>query len=78
MATTTLSARGQVVIPSEVREKLGLRKGDDFLVLNSDDGDILLRPIRRGPRKTLWDAFRALKGLELPPRNKELIRPIKL
>ncbi len=77
--TTTLSARGQIVIPSEVRKQLGLRSGDDFIVLTSSTGDVLLRPIRRGGRrKNLLEALRALQGLEIPPRNKELVRPIKL
>ena len=75
--TTTLSARGQIVIPSDVRTKLSLRSGDDFLVLTSSTGDILLRPIRRRPRKGLYQALRALKGLELHP-SKESIRNIKL
>jgi AbrB family looped-hinge helix DNA binding protein len=76
--TTTLSARGQIVIPSEVRKQLALREGDDFIVLTSGDGDIMLRPIHRGRRKNLFEALRALKGLEIPPRNKEVVRPIKL
>ena len=75
--TTTLSARGQIVIPSEVRKQLGLREGDDFIVLTSRDRDILLRPLRRSRRKGLFHALRALKGLELKP-NKELIRDIQL
>ena len=76
--TTTLSARGQIVIPSEVRKELGLREGDDFMVLTSRDGDIMLRPYRRGRRKNLLEALKAFKGLEIPPRSKELVRPIKL
>ncbi|MCE0523551.1 MAG: AbrB/MazE/SpoVT family DNA-binding domain-containing protein [Methylacidiphilales bacterium] len=76
--TTTLSARGQVVIPSDVRKDLGLRKGDDFIVLTSRDGDIMLRPVRRGRRKNLFEALKAFKGLEIPPRSKELVHPIKL
>jgi len=42
--TTTLSARGQIVIPSDVRRKLGLKEGDDFVVICSADREILLRP----------------------------------
>jgi AbrB family looped-hinge helix DNA binding protein len=75
--TTTLSARGQVVIPSDVRKQLGLREGDDFIVLTSPDGDILLKPIRHSQGKGLFQALRALQGLKLKP-NKELLRPIKL
>jgi AbrB family looped-hinge helix DNA binding protein len=63
--TTTLSAKGQIVIPQEVRAKLNLRPGDDFVVLYSNTGEILLRPIRRRSGKSLVDALQALHGLNL-------------
>jgi AbrB family looped-hinge helix DNA binding protein len=74
--TTTLSAKGQVVIPSEVRTKLGLRQGDDFIVVCSSSGEIHLRPVRRRG-KSLVKALRGLKGLELK-RMDEPIRTIHL
>ncbi len=37
-----VSSKGQIVIPREVRKKLGVRGGEKFLVLTRD-GDILLR-----------------------------------
>lgn len=49
MATmTTLSAKGQVVIPSDIRLRMGLRQGDRFEV-NMEDGTIVLRPKPRDP-----------------------------
>jgi len=74
--TTTLSARGQIVIPSDVRRKLGLKEGDDFVVICSADREILLRPVRHR-RKSLLQALRSLHGLELT-RQDEPIRDIKL
>jgi len=41
---TSMSSRGQVVIPQDVREQLGLREGEKFIVLG-DDGTILLKKI---------------------------------
>ena len=67
--TTTLSQKGQVVIPQEVRNKLRLRPGDDFIVLYSETGDILLRPIRRKNGKGLIEGLRALCGLKLEERT---------
>ena len=37
-----VSSKGQVVIPREVRKKLGVKSGEKLLVLTRD-GDILLR-----------------------------------
>jgi len=45
MATATVSSKYQVVIPREVREKLGIRAGDQ-LIVEVDDGKVVmhLRP----------------------------------
>jgi AbrB family looped-hinge helix DNA binding protein len=40
-ATTRMSSRGQVVIPEDVRKRLKLRPGSQFLVLGEDDVVIL-------------------------------------
>lgn len=61
--TTTLSQKGQVVIPQEVRAKLRLRPGDDFIVLYSATEDILLRPIRQKNPTGLIKGLQALRGL---------------
>ena len=36
-ATTTLSSKGQVVIPEEIRERLGLKAGAQFVVVADRD-----------------------------------------
>lgn len=41
VATTKLSSRGQVVIPEEIRSKLGLEPGARFVVLGEGDTVIL-------------------------------------
>jgi AbrB family looped-hinge helix DNA binding protein len=40
-ATTRLSSRGQVVIPEEIRNTLGLNEGDQFVVIGEGDAVIL-------------------------------------
>jgi AbrB family looped-hinge helix DNA binding protein len=40
-ATTKLSSRGQVVIPEEIRNALGLSEGDQFVVIGEGDAVIL-------------------------------------
>jgi len=38
---TSMSSRGQIVIPLDIREHLGLKEGEKFIVLGKDDTLIL-------------------------------------
>jgi AbrB family looped-hinge helix DNA binding protein len=40
-ATTKMSSKGQVVIPEEIRQRLGLDAGTQFVVVGEDDVVIL-------------------------------------
>ncbi len=44
MSTSTISSKGQVTIPKEVRQALRLDKGDRVLFLIREDGVVELRP----------------------------------
>jgi AbrB family looped-hinge helix DNA binding protein len=46
-ATTTLSSKGQVVIPEEIRERLGLKPGAQFVVVA--DGDVVIFKVLEPP-----------------------------
>ena len=41
LSTTRLSSKGQVVIPEEIRERLGLKEGAQFVVVGDRDVVIL-------------------------------------
>ena len=45
MASSTISSKGQVTVPIEIRHRLGLKEGDrvEFVV---EDGRTILRPLR--------------------------------
>jgi AbrB family looped-hinge helix DNA binding protein len=60
-STTKLSSRGQVVIPEEVRRKLGLSEGDQFLVIGQGDAVILkaITPPKLGDFQQLLSQARA-------------------
>src|SRR3954451_15522174 len=47
MATTKLTSRGQVTIPKDVRERLGLRPGDEIVFVEDQESVRLEK--RRGP-----------------------------
>ena len=41
LATTRMSSKGQVVIPEEIRDRLGLKAGTQFVVVGNRDSVIL-------------------------------------
>lgn len=47
--TTTLSSKGQVVIPEEIRARLGLKPGAQFVVLG--DRDVVILKVLQQPDK---------------------------
>ena len=68
--TTTLSVKGQLVIPQRVRASHRLKAGTDFTVLSRSNGDILLRLVKAQRRhETLAENLLALSGLELRPER---------
>lgn len=60
-ATTKLSSKGQVVIPEEIRNRLGLEPGAQFVVVG--EGDVVVLKALKAPKlsefKTLVDKARA-------------------
>ncbi len=66
MATTTISSKGQLVIPQSIRDELGINEGDSFIVQAKDDV-ILLRKLEDLPpkaRKTVEMLQEAWKEIE--------------
>ena len=73
VATTRVSRNGQVVIPKEIRERLGLLPGD-ALIAAEIDGRIVLSPARREATRREFDRLmgefdEALRGLRLPEES---------
>jgi AbrB family looped-hinge helix DNA binding protein len=56
-ATTTLSSKGQVVIPEEIRTQLGLKAGAQFVVLA--DRDVVIFKVLEAPSLGEFDALAA-------------------
>jgi AbrB family looped-hinge helix DNA binding protein len=76
-----MSSRGQVVIPEEIRTRLGLEPGAQFVVVGEDDVVVLktLKPPRRAEFKKLLDeARRSAKETGLRPDDVEkVIRSVR-
>ncbi len=56
-ATTTLSSKGQVVIPEEIRSRLGLKTGAQFVVVG--DRDVVILKVLEAPALAEFSALRA-------------------
>ncbi len=52
---TSITVKGQVVIPARIRHRLGLKKGSKFYV-EERNGEIILRPLNK-------EYFRKMSGI---------------
>lgn len=71
-ATTTLSSKGQVVIPEAIRERLGLKTGAQFVVVA--DRDVVILKVLEPPALSEFAALtaqarRAAKAAGLKPAD---------
>jgi AbrB family looped-hinge helix DNA binding protein len=53
LSTTKMSSKGQVVIPEEVRKKLGLKTGSLFVVIG--DKDVVILKVITAPAMDQFD-----------------------
>jgi AbrB family looped-hinge helix DNA binding protein len=69
MATATLTSKGQVTIPAEVRQRMGLDTGDRIEFVELDGGGYAIKP-------AIHDV-RSLKGLLRKPTKPVSIEAMK-
>lgn len=60
MATSTMTSKGQVTIPKEVRDRLGLTEGDRLEFVFDEQGRLILRPEAEDPLGRLPGLLRHL------------------
>jgi AbrB family looped-hinge helix DNA binding protein len=51
--TTTISSKGQIVLPAEIRERAGFKPGQQFVIERLDRGDYRLKRKARAPNQGL-------------------------
>lgn len=51
MPTATLTTKGQITIPKEVRDHLGVETGDRLSFEVQEDGTVIVKPITRHVRE---------------------------
>jgi len=62
MTTATMTSKGQITIPAEVRQRMGLGTGDRIEFVETDGGGFAIRPA--------IDDVRSLKGLLRKPARR--------
>jgi AbrB family looped-hinge helix DNA binding protein len=76
VATSTVSGKGWIVIPKEIRERYGIRKGDRVSVVDTGRG-IYVVPVPADPIHGALGLFKSSKSLTeglLEDRREELER----
>jgi len=68
MATATVTSKGQITIPIEVRKKLGLRPGDRVDFIEGENGVFILNPKKR----SIMDLHGAIKWEGKPVTIEEM------
>lgn len=76
MSASTLTSKGQVTIPKEVRERLGLKEGDRLVFRFDEQGNLLVRPEARSPLGRLPGLLHHLAG-ERPVTVEEMNEAVK-
>lgn len=61
LATTKLSSKGQVVIPEEIRHRLGLKEGTQFVVVGDRDV-VILKSIAPPAKEEFHDLLRSARS----------------
>ena len=61
MITATITSKGQITIPKDIRDLLNLHAGDKIRFIEDEDGSINLIPIKK--------PLSALKGLVPKPKE---------
>ncbi len=60
LATVKIGAKGQIVIPQEVREMFSLKAGDSLVLMADKTQGIALQPYSY--LETFWNAVSGMKG----------------
>ncbi len=71
LGITKISKSGQIVIPVEIRDLLGIEPADRFLVISEGD-DIVLRKLRKETRKK--ELIKLLDSIQEEIEEQEITR----
>lgn len=75
MGVTTLSSKGQVILPKAVRDARNWEPGTRFEI-EEVQGGVLLRPVRKSPPSRFEDVFGCLKYKGRPKTLRQMEQAI--
>ena len=77
IATITLSSKGQVVIPKQIREELHWEAGTELTLVSNASG-VTIKAMPKKTGRNLADLIGMLKHDGPPLATEELCRPVEL
>jgi antitoxin PrlF len=72
MLKSTLTSKGQVTIPKEVRDILGLKMGDRLMFKIEGDGKLVVQRVEKGSLDELFGMLRHLAEGRPPVTDEEM------
>lgn len=72
MPLTKVDEKGRILLPKEIREKLNIKPGEEFLVTDIDKDAVILK--RVDVKKMLEDLIKKAKSVDLEKLEKEIER----
>ena len=70
MPLTKIDKKGRILLPKEIRKKLNIKPGEEFLVTDIDEDAIILK--RVNVKKMLEDLIKKAKSVDLEKLEKEI------
>ncbi len=69
MGLTKVDTKGRVVIPKDIRKRMGIKPGEEFLITEIDEDTIVMK--RFDVRKMLEEMIKNAKGINLHELKEE-------
>ncbi len=70
MSVTKVDEKGRILLPKEVRERMKIKPGEEFLVADIDENAVILKRI--DVRKMLEDLIEKAKSIDLEKLEREI------
>lgn len=70
MVVTKVDEKGRILLPKNIRDKMNIKPGEEFLIANIDKDAVLLKRI--DVKKMLEDLIEKAKNIDLNELEKEI------